>query len=104
MASEPSERAGSPKRSSLAVWSLAMGLLGWSFFPIVGGVVAIVTGHLAWREISRSEGTVGGQGMATAGLVLGYSSAILGVILAAVAILYLLFVIAAEYVKYEIGS
>ena len=38
--------------------------------PLVGGLVAIVTGHLARNEISRTGER--GNGFATIGLVLGY--------------------------------
>jgi hypothetical protein len=38
--------------------------------PLVGGIVAIVTGHLARREILRTGER--GNGLATIGLILGY--------------------------------
>jgi hypothetical protein len=40
----------------------------------VGGIIAVVTGHLAKKEIRQSEGLLGGDGVATAGLILGYSN------------------------------
>ena len=52
--------------------SMIAGIVGWVLAPIIGSLVAIVTGHMAKREIRESAGQLGGDGMATAGLVLGY--------------------------------
>ena len=52
--------------------SLVFGILTWIFLPVIGPIVAVVAGHMARAEIRRSNGQVGGGGMATAGLVLGY--------------------------------
>ena len=59
-------------RSNLALASLILGILGWTVIPFLGSLGAIVTGHIAKREIKNSPGALGGDGMATAGLVLGY--------------------------------
>jgi hypothetical protein len=59
--------------STLAIVSLVSGLLGWSFVPWLGSLVAVVTGHLARAEIRREPGRLEGDGMAVAGLVLGYA-------------------------------
>lgn len=59
--------------STLAVVSLVSGILGWFLLPWIGSLVAIVTGHLARGEIRRSPGALDGDGMAVAGLVLGYA-------------------------------
>lgn len=55
--------------STLAVVSLVMGILGLFFF---GSIIAVICGHLARSEIRRSEGKLDGDGVAVAGLVLGY--------------------------------
>lgn len=60
------------KDSSLALTSLITGILGWTILPLLGSVVAIITGHLAKKEIKDSYGTISGSGMASAGLILGY--------------------------------
>ena len=65
--------------STLSLTSLIMGILGWFFLPIVGAIIAVITGHMAKNEIRESKGLLGGDGMATAGLVLGYSNIALGV-------------------------
>lgn len=59
--------------STTAVVSLIMGLLGWTLLPFIGGVVAIITGHIARSEIRRDPGALQGDGLAVAGLILGYT-------------------------------
>jgi hypothetical protein len=69
--SEPYPQTG-VQNSTLAIVSLVSGILCWFMLPLVGAVVAVITGHMAKREIRESLGKLGGDGMATAGLVLGY--------------------------------
>ncbi|MBN2548434.1 MAG: DUF4190 domain-containing protein [Anaerolineales bacterium] len=70
----------STPNSSLALISLITGILGLTFFPLIGSIVAIVTGMMARKEIRESGGALGGDGLATAGLVLGWIGVGLGVI------------------------
>ena len=58
--------------STMATVSMISGIVGWTVAPLLGSLVAIITGHMAKREIKESKGTLGGDGMATAGLVMGY--------------------------------
>ncbi len=58
--------------SSMATISLITGIAAWVILPVIGAVIAVLTGHMARREIAASRGTMGGGGQATAGLVLGY--------------------------------
>jgi len=77
--------------STLAIASLVTGILGWTLIPVLGAVAAIITWHLAKKEIAESRGRLTGNSMATAGLILGYIS--LGfVFLAALAIILLMVV------------
>jgi uncharacterized membrane protein len=63
---------GVPTRDSpMAVASLASGILCWFLLPVVGAVVAVVTGISARREIRASRGTIGGWNMATIGVWFG---------------------------------
>ena len=62
----------SPPNSTAAVVSLVFGILSWVMLPVIGPIVAVVAGHMARAEVRRSNGQLGGGGMATAGLVLGY--------------------------------
>ena len=64
-----------PRTSTTAVLSLVFGILSWCMLPLVGAIVAIVTGHVARGEIRRAPpGTLEGDGMAVAGLVLGWAN------------------------------
>jgi hypothetical protein len=62
--------APAPQNSSLAIVSLVSGIVGLCL-PLLGGIVAVITGHMAKKEIHASGDTLGGNGLATAGLVLG---------------------------------
>jgi len=64
--------APSPPTNTWAIVSLVSSIVGWIFFPIVGGLAGVVTGHMARREIKNSLGAQGGDGLAIAGLVIGY--------------------------------
>jgi hypothetical protein len=72
--SEQAHYGAGPSTSSLAVVSLVFGVLGWCVLPFIGPIVAIVCGHLARAEIRRAgaDRPLEGDGMAVAGLVLGY--------------------------------
>jgi hypothetical protein len=65
--------------SGLAIASLIFGICGLvcGFFA---GLPAIVMGHIARSKIKHSNGTLGGGGMALAGLILGYFSIIVTVL------------------------
>ncbi len=82
MSSQPpsgSTPIGTPS-SSLAVISLIAGILGLTLLPVVGSIVAVITGPMARREIAASGGALSGEGLATAGMVLGWISLALTVI------------------------
>lgn len=72
--------------SALAIVSLVFGILAWVALPLIGAVIAIVTGHMARSEIQAAYPDLQGDGMAVAGLVLGYLNlviAMFGVVLIA---------------------
>ncbi len=81
------------RTSTLAIVSLIAGIAGWTFFPLLGSIVAVITGHLAKKEINESGGLVDGGGFATAGLILGYLSLGLGLCFCLFILGILLFVI-----------
>ena len=65
--------------NGLAVLSLIFGIISFCVVPIIGSVVAIVTGALG---LSRTKDPrIGGKGMAIAGLVLGCVSLVGGLII-----------------------
>lgn len=82
--------------SAMAVVSLVFGIAAWCVLPVVGAIVAIVCGHVARGEIRRSQGQQEGDGLAVAGLVLGYVQLAFGVVL-------VLFAIAAVLLGLSIG-
>ena len=55
------------RTNGLAVVSLIASLV-W----VLGSIVAVITGHVALRQIARSGGRQSGRGIAIAGLALGY--------------------------------
>jgi hypothetical protein len=62
-----------PQNSTMALVSLIAGIASWVIFPFIGAVVAVITGHMAKKEIRESAGRLTGDGLATVGLVLGYA-------------------------------
>ncbi len=66
--------------SNYAVIALVAGILGWTLLPLLGSLGGIIFGHMARGEIRRSNGQLGGDGMAIAGLVLGWISAALWIV------------------------
>ena len=74
--------------SGKATASLVLGIGGFLIFPIVLSVLAIIVGRSAKREIAERPG-LGGEGMATAGIVLGW----IGVAVVGVAIVLFVFVL-----------
>ncbi|MBF0689329.1 MAG: DUF4190 domain-containing protein [Cellulomonas sp.] len=80
-------------RNDLAVWSLVLGLLGIMGCLFFTGVPAVILGNNARRAVAA--GQANNDGMATAGIVLGWVASGLGVlavvVLALVVLLPLLF-------------
>lgn len=77
--------------STLAMISLISGILGFTFFPVVGGIVALVTGYMARNETRSIPPKASGDGLATAGIVMGWIQVgllILGTCCVAVSIVF----------------
>ncbi len=64
-------RAPQKTTSGLAITSLVCGILGFFCLGITS-IVAVITGHMARSKIKRSMSSIGGEGLALAGLILGY--------------------------------
>ena len=75
----------SPGTSGFAIASLVLSLVGGCG---IGSVLAIVFGNRAKREIRESRGQLTGEGMATAGIIVGWVG-LVGMVL------YVLFIFAA---------
>ena len=69
----------------MAIISLVCGIASFAILPLIGHVAAVVLGYRARREIADSRGAQSGEGIATAGIVLGW----LGIALFAVLFLSL---------------
>ena len=78
------------RNSALAIWSLVLGILALACFSVLTAVPAVICGHKARTQIKRSAGALTGEGLALGGLITGYVSIALTVLmiplLAAVAI------------------
>ncbi len=72
------------KTSNLAIISLSTGiagiLLGWNFIPFLASIIAVITGHMARKEIRNSNGSIEGDGLALAGLITGWAMIVLSII------------------------
>lgn len=73
------------RTSGAAIASLIFGILTWFALPFIGALVAVICGHIARGEIRRMPpGSIEGDGLAIAGLILGYlqlALCLLGVLL-----------------------
>jgi hypothetical protein len=58
--------------STMAIVSLIAGILGFSALPVIGTVVALITGYSARNETRAVPPTASGDGLATAGIVMGW--------------------------------
>ena len=76
------------RTSGYAIASLILGIAGFFVFPIVPSILALVFGQKA-REELRREPTLGGEGLATAGIVLGW----VGIALVAIVLLFVLLLV-----------
>jgi type IV pilus assembly protein PilA len=58
--------------SGKATASLICGILGLTIFSILTAIPAIIFGHMSRKEIRESGGRLKGDGMALAGMIMGY--------------------------------
>jgi hypothetical protein len=79
--------------STMALVSLIAGILGLTLFPVIGSIIAIVTGMQARGETRTNPPRASGDGLATAGIIMGWIGVglgVLGICIACVAFLPLL--------------
>jgi len=83
MSAYPSYPPAAPpsKTSGLAIASLVTSILGLS-------LIAVITGHIAKKQIRESMGALTGDGLATAGLIIGYIGLAIGVCACIIMIVY----------------
>jgi len=87
----PAPQAAAPASNTMALVSLIAGIVGLTIFPLIGSVVAVITGPMARKEIAASAGAQGGDGMARAGIILGWVG--IGISVLGVCIACLVFVL-----------
>ena len=68
----PPPYVGPGGTSGKALASLVTGIFGLLLFPVA--IAAIILGHMSRSEIRKSKGRLKGDGMAMAGLVMGYGA------------------------------
>lgn len=93
-AAPPPPRPWAPRTaetSGLAIASLVAGVAGLTFLPLLGSIAAVILGYMARNEIRSRPGELTGEGVATAGIVLGWVEIGLGIVLCCAAIAAVLF-------------
>lgn len=83
-----------PQTSGLAIGSLVASILGLTFVPTVGSVIGLILGYMARKEI-REDPRLTGEGLATAGIVLGWIGVILTLLALCLAVMVIVFGFAA---------
>ena len=62
----------SPPTNGLAIASLVSSILGLTLVPTLGSIVGVILGYMAKRQIEESAGAQGGEGLAKAGIIVGW--------------------------------
>src|SRR4029077_8160342 len=68
-----------PRTPPVAIWSLILAVLSFTCGWLFTAIPAVICGHIARSKIRKSGGTLGGRGIATTGLALGYIALVLGI-------------------------
>jgi Domain of unknown function (DUF4190) len=58
--------------SGLAIASLVTGILGFMLLPIICSIIAILSGYAARKETRANPPIASGDGLASAGIIMGY--------------------------------
>ena len=77
--------------STLAIVSMIAGITGFTIFPAIGTIVALITGYAARKETRAVPPQASGDGLATAGIIMGWIQVALTVLGICVAAAFLLF-------------
>ena len=80
-----------PPTSGMAIGSLIASIAGFTIVPILGGIVGLILGYVAKKQIRESAGTLAGEGLATAGIIMGWIQvALLGLPICAFCVIFVL--------------
>jgi hypothetical protein len=85
--------AAPARTSGLAIASLILGICSFAGMSLLAAIPAVICGHIGRSEIRRSGGRIEGDGMALAGLILGYVNIILSILVLAAVVGVLLLVV-----------
>lgn len=69
VATPPAPQARTP---GIAITALVFGILGLFCLGPLGAIPAVICGHIGYRRIAKSGGTLTGSGLAMAGFITGY--------------------------------
>jgi TRAP-type C4-dicarboxylate transport system permease small subunit len=89
----PTSNADLLPTSTLAIVSLVSAILGFTLAPVIGTIVALITGYMARSETRSIPTRASGDGLATAGIIMGWIQVALLVIGVCCAIAYLVFMV-----------
>ena len=64
--------ATGPQNSGMAIASLVASILGMTLLPTIGSIIGLILGYVARNQIRDSGGTIGGEGLARAGIIVGW--------------------------------
>ncbi len=81
--------------STLAIISLIAAITGFTVFPLIGSIAAILTGYAARKETRAVPPLQGGDALATAGIIMGWVQVGLGVVGLCCFLAYFVFVLGA---------
>ena len=82
-----------PRLGTWALVSMICGAVSIATFQSVLAILAVIFGFIGLNEVKKSQGTVEGRGFAIAGIVTGFISIGLTILLIALYILYFVFII-----------
>jgi len=68
----PAYTSAPKKTSGMAIASLVCSIVGFFICLFVGQILGIIFGYQAKKEIEQSQGTVEGEGLAKAGIIIGW--------------------------------
>lgn len=71
---------GMQQTNQKALWSMILGIVSIVFCGLLAGIPAIILGGSAKKEIAAAGGAQSGEGMATAGVILGWISVAITVV------------------------
>jgi len=83
--------------SILAILSTISGAASFFVVPLIGAIAALITGYMAKTEIKKSNGTIEGEGFATAGIVMGWINIGLALMVCCLIVLAVVFFGAASW-------